>query len=105
MATQPDDDYLPEEESGTCPLESPTLRRVAGVILGAVLGVIVFFVLVLVVGMANDSFSLGIPLDTNIAENIWSAIMLFVTIILGIVVVSWAVMKRDLARFSESSGN
>ena len=98
MTTQPDEDYLPEDEPGSCPLESASLRRVAGVILGAVLGVIVFFVLALMVGLINDSYSLGIPLDTNIAENIWSAIMLFVTIILGIFVVSWAVMKRESSR-------
>ena len=98
MTTEPEDDYLPEDEPGSCPLESATLRRVAGVILGAVFGVIVFFVLVLVIGIANDSFSLGIPLDTNIAENIWSAIMLLASIILGIVVVFWAVMKRESSR-------
>lgn len=95
MTTQPDDDYLPEDELDVCPIETATMRRVAGVILGAVLGVIVFFVLALVVGLINDSYSLGIPLDTNIAENIWSAVMLVACIILGIVVVLFAVMKRE----------
>ena len=58
------------------------LRLIAAVILGIFVGFLLFFGVALVIGAFNDMAGLNISISTNITENILSAILLAVLIIL-----------------------
>lgn len=58
------------------------LRLIAAVILGIFVGFLLFLGVALVIGAFNDLAGTGITVSTNIAENILSAILLVVLIIL-----------------------
>ena len=49
------------------------LRVVAAIILGCVVGFILFFIIALGIGFVNDRMAMNIPVNLLFAENIWSA--------------------------------
>jgi hypothetical protein len=57
------------------------LRVAAAVILGIITGSILFLVVALFIGFFNDMAHMNISVSTNVAENIFSAILLVVLII------------------------
>ncbi|MBN1432139.1 MAG: hypothetical protein JW931_05160 [Methanomicrobiaceae archaeon] len=71
--------------------ETNPLRIVAGVILGAVTGVIGFFIIVLILGFIEDMSGIRTGISANVAENIWSAVLLFAFIIAGMAFFYWKV--------------
>lgn len=60
------------------------LRIAAAVILGGIIGTILFLVVALGIGVVNDNLGMQIPVNLLIAENIISAIILVLFIIIGI---------------------
>jgi len=52
------------------------LRTTAAVLLGAIIGSILFFIVALVIGSINDIMGMNIPFNLKFAENIWSTILL-----------------------------
>lgn len=71
--------------------ETATLRIIAALILGAVVGVIGFFVIALILGFIEDLSGLKTGITFNLAENIWSAVMMFILIIAGMAFLYWKV--------------
>jgi tetrahydromethanopterin S-methyltransferase subunit C len=67
------------------------LRIAAAVILGAIVGFIIFLIVALVIGSLNDLMGMSIPINLRIAENIWSPILLIVFIGLSIAGMWWKV--------------
>lgn len=67
------------------------LRLVAAVILGIIVGSILFFVVALFIGMFNSLLSMNIPFRTDVTENILSAVLLVVFIGLSIAGFCWKV--------------
>ncbi len=69
------------------------LRIVAAVILGIFVGFFIFFGIALVIGAFNDMTGLNIVVSTNVnlAENVISAILLAVIIIICIGLFVWKV--------------
>lgn len=59
------------------------LRLISAIILGGIVGVIVFLVVALVIGVINDNMHTGIPVNLLIAENVMSALLMAVFILLG----------------------
>ena len=57
------------------------LRVAAAIILGIITGGILFLVVALLIGAVNDMAHMNISFSTNVAENIFSAILLVVFII------------------------
>ena len=57
------------------------LRVTAAVLLGIITGGILFLVIAMLIGIFNDMAHMNISVTTNIAENIFSAILLAVLII------------------------
>jgi len=57
------------------------LRIAAAVILGIITGGILFLVVAMLIGIFNDMVHMNISFSTNVAENIFSAILLAVLII------------------------
>jgi len=57
------------------------LRVAAAVILGLITGSILFLIAALLIGILNDMACVNIPITTFVAENIFSAILLVVLII------------------------
>ena len=60
------------------------LRLISAILLGAIFGVIVFLVVAMVIGIINNSMHMAIPINMLIAENITSALLLVLFIIMGI---------------------
>ena len=67
------------------------LRIVAAVILGIFVGVILFFVFALFIGAFNATMGMNIPVTTQVAENILSAVLLVVIIIICVAYFCWKV--------------
>jgi tetrahydromethanopterin S-methyltransferase subunit C len=67
------------------------LRIAAAVILGAIVGFIIFLIVALAIGSLNDLLGMNIPINLRIAENIWSPILLIVFIGLSIAGLWWKV--------------
>jgi hypothetical protein len=69
------------------------LRIVAAVILGIFVGFFIFFGIALVIGAFNDATGLNIVVSTNVnlAENILSAVLLAIIIIICIGLFVWKV--------------
>jgi len=60
------------------------LRLISAILLGAIVGVIVFLVVAMGIGIINNSMHMAIPINMLIAENVTSALLLVLFIIMGI---------------------
>jgi uncharacterized protein YqhQ len=67
------------------------LRLAAAVMLGIIVGSILFFVVALFIGIFNDMAGMNISVKTNVAENIWSAILLVAFIVICVTGFCWKV--------------
>jgi hypothetical protein len=67
------------------------LRITAAVILGGIVGGILFLLAALIIGTINDLLGMAIPVNLRIAENIWSIILLIVFIGFSIAAFWWKV--------------
>ena len=77
--------------------ENPGLLRIAAaVILGCIVGSILFLVVALGIGVVNDRLGMNIPVNMLIAENIWSAVLLAVFIIACILLFCWQVWNTPV---------
>ena len=76
----------------TSPDNQPSaLRIAAAIILGFITGSILFLVIALVIGAANDRMHMNIPINMLVAENIFSAVLLIVLIVICIAGFVWKV--------------
>ena len=57
---------------------SNPLRFIAAVLLGIIVGSILFFVVALFIGSFNDLSGMHLSVSTNFAENVWSLLLLIV---------------------------
>ncbi len=57
---------------------SSPLRFIAAVLLGIMVGSILFFVVALFIGTFNDLSGMHLSVSTNFAENVWSLILLVI---------------------------
>ncbi len=67
------------------------LRVAAAIILGCVVGFILFFIIALGIGFVNDRMGMNIPVNLLFAENIWSAVLLVVLMAASIIYFCWKV--------------
>jgi hypothetical protein len=67
------------------------LRIAAAVLLGIMIGGILFLIAALVIGAINDSLGMSIPVDMRVAENLWSAVLLIIFIGFSIAFLWWKV--------------
>jgi len=67
------------------------LRLTAAVILGIISGSILFFIIALGIGAFNDLTHINISVTTNVAENIFSLVLLVVLIIVCVAGFLWKV--------------
>lgn len=67
------------------------LRLAAAVILGCIVGTIIFLVVAMGIGVMNDKMGMQIPINLLIAENVFSAILLIAFIFICIVGFCWQV--------------
>lgn len=67
------------------------LRIAAAVILGGITGTILFLLVALGIGVVNDKMGMKIPINLLIAENVFSAIVLILFILIFIAVFCWQV--------------
>jgi H+/Cl- antiporter ClcA len=74
------------------PMKKPNLLRLAAaVILGIVLAFIIFLILALVIGVVNDMMGMNVPISLKYTENLWSAILLVVLIVVCVSGLCWKV--------------
>ncbi|MGB9176331.1 MAG: hypothetical protein WCB46_06290 [Methanoregula sp.] len=72
--------------------EKPTaLRVVAAVILGIIVGGILFLITTLIIGAINNRMGMIIPIDLRITENVLSLVLLIIFIGLSIAYFWWKV--------------
>ena len=67
------------------------LRLAAAVILGIVTGSILFFIVALLIGTFNDIARTNISITTNVAENVFSLVLLVVLIVVCVAGFWWKV--------------
>ena len=67
------------------------LRIAAAVILGLISGTILFLIAAIGIGVINDRLGMQIPINLLIAENIFSAILLILFILVSIAGFIWQV--------------
>ena len=67
------------------------LRLTAAVILGIITGSILFFIIALVIGAFNDLTHMNVSVTTNVAENIFSLVLLVILIIACVAGFWWKV--------------
>ena len=67
------------------------LRLASAVILGIIVGFILFLIVALFIGMFNNWMGMDIPVGTDIAENILSAVLLVIFVIGSIAGFCWKV--------------
>jgi len=67
------------------------LRLIAAVILGIIVGFILFLIVALFIGMFNNQMGMNIPLRMDVAENVFSAVILVIFIIGSIIGLCWKV--------------
>jgi hypothetical protein len=73
-------------------LERPgMLRIVAAIILGGITGTILFLIVAMGIGVVNDKMGMKIPINLLIAENIFSAVLLVLLILICIAGFCWQV--------------
>ena len=65
--------------------QSNVLRYIAAVILGCIVGAIIFLVVALFIGFFNEKAHMQIPINMMIAENIFSAALMAILVIVSIV--------------------
>jgi len=70
---------------------SSPLRLIAAVLLGIMVGSILFFVVALFIGTFNDLSGMHLSVSTNFAENVWSLILLVVLNVACIAGFCWMV--------------
>jgi hypothetical protein len=69
----------------TSPANPPnTLRLIAAAILGVIIGTILFLIVALGIGFVNDRMHMNIPINLLVAENVFSAILLVLFIIISV---------------------
>ena len=73
------------------------LRLFAAVLLGIAVAFIVFFIVALGIGLLNDSFNMNIPFTLDFRENVFSALLLGVLMIVCIGGLVWMVYKTPPA--------
>jgi len=62
------------------------LRIISAVLLGCIVGVILFLVAALGIGVVNDRLHMNIPVNLLVAENIFSVVLLVVLVIVCIAI-------------------
>jgi heme/copper-type cytochrome/quinol oxidase subunit 2 len=67
------------------------LRLAAAVILGIIVGFILFLIVALFIGMFNNWMGMDIPVGTDIAENIFSAVLLVIFVVGSVTFLCWKV--------------
>jgi len=67
------------------------LRIAAAIILGGITGTILFLIVAMGIGVVNDNMHMQIPVNLLIAENIFSAILLALLILVCIAGFCWQV--------------
>jgi len=67
------------------------LRLASAVILGIIVGFILFLIAALFIGMFNNWMGMDIPVGTDVAENLISAILLVIFVIGSIIGFCWKV--------------
>jgi hypothetical protein len=73
-------------------MAKPTwLRVAAAILLGAMIGGILFLIATLIIGAINDSLGMSIPINLRIAENLWSSVLLVIFIGFSIAFLWWKV--------------
>jgi H+/Cl- antiporter ClcA len=78
--------------------ETNSLRVIAALILGVITGVIIFFIIALVLGFIEDTSGIRTGITVNVAENLWSAVLLFVFIIGGMAFFYWKVKTTPASK-------
>jgi len=68
------------------------LRLAAAVMLGGIVGTILFLVIALFIGFFNDKAGMNIPINLLVAENIFSAILLIILLAASIGYFCWKVI-------------
>jgi tetrahydromethanopterin S-methyltransferase subunit C len=67
------------------------LRITAAVLLGAIVGFIIFLIVALVIGSVNNLMGMNIPINLRVAENVWSPLLLVIFIGFSIAGFWWKV--------------
>ena len=67
------------------------LRVTAAILLGVMIGGILFLIAALIIGAINDSMGMSIPINLRVAENLWSAVLLVIFIGFSIAFLWWQV--------------
>jgi len=67
------------------------LRLASAVILGIIVGFILFLIAALIIGMFNNWMGMDIPVGTDVAENLISAVLLVIFVIGSIIGFCWKV--------------
>ncbi|MDD4126584.1 MAG: hypothetical protein PHV39_02715 [Methanomicrobium sp.] len=68
------------------------LRVIAALILDAVTGVLGFFIVALILGMIEDMSGFSTGITANVSENIFSALLLALFVIAGLLFFYWKVL-------------
>jgi len=70
---------------------SGILRFAAAVILGIIVGFILFLIVALFIGMFNNWMGMDIPVGTDVAENLISAVLLVIFVVGSVAGFCWKV--------------
>ena len=74
-------------------MKSPgPLRTIAAILLGGMIGSILFFIVALVIGAINDFMKMNIPFNLKFAENVWSIILLVIFVGVSIAIMYYFVL-------------
>jgi hypothetical protein len=73
------------------PKRPDILRLAAAIILGCIIGTVLFLIVALGIGALNDRMQMNIPINLLIAENVFSAVLLAVFIIASVAYLCWDV--------------
>ena len=73
------------------------LRLFAALLLGIAVAFIIFFIFALGIGFINKSFSMNVPLTLDFRENIFSAVLLGVLVVICVAGFIWMVYKTPAA--------
>lgn len=80
------------------------LRIAAAVILGIITGTILFLIVALGTGVVNDKLGMRIPINLLIAENIFSAVLMALFLIICIAGFCWQVWNTPSEMDREDFG-
>jgi hypothetical protein len=74
--------------------KSPGMLRIAAaIILGCIVGSVIFLIIALGIGVINDRMGMQIPVNLLIGENLFSAILLVLLILISCAGFCWQVWK------------